>query len=140
MLEQECDIVLARFANKIVLNDPHAIFEESDKEAYLKEHFFNFPMMTLRHVFTIFTDAGFIEYFPGEKIGVWRITDKGESFYYTDSFADRRKRWDVDRKVKEQQLQLNKLELVFKPYTFSIAVAGLLLAIVALVVSLLKHR
>ena len=63
------------------------------------------------------------------------MTDKGFEFLNTDTFVDRNKRWELERKLKEQQSTLNTIELGLKPYTFLIAVLGLGVAIVAVIIS-----
>lgn len=64
------------------------------------------------------------------------MTDKGFEFLNTDTFVDRKKRWDVERKIKEQQSTLNDIELALKPYTFVIAILGLGVAIGAAIIAL----
>ena len=140
-LEKECDIVLpVMFKHSIKGNGPEI------QKILAKENIF-IADADLGSVLAILRTEGFLEgtYKLNASTGEieqntakMSITMKGIAFLSTDSFEERKKRWDLEIKIKKQQSKLNDLELVFKPYTFYIALLGALLSIVALYISLHK--
>ena len=67
------------------------------------------------------------------------ITEKGIVFVNTDSFFDRKKRFDLECKLKKQDSELKAIELLLKRKTFLIAVIGLIISILSLMMAYFKE-
>lgn len=69
------------------------------------------------------------------KVVTHTLTFRGMAFVKTDSYVERGKRWELEKKLKQQQVTLNTLELAIKPSTFYLAILGFIISLIALVIS-----
>lgn len=96
--EKECDIVLGILANRLPTGIETLrlnISKELEKHIEIEADGVEYLFLTDR-VLSILKNDGFI-------IGInetYKITDKGTAFYFTDSYIQRAKRWDIENKTK----------------------------------------
>jgi len=73
-----------------------------------------------------------------ERNRTYSLTVKGRMFCETDSFVDRKRRWDLERRIKEQQKDLNILDLKIKSHAGLISIISILLSVIAILISIFR--
>ncbi len=95
-------------------------------------------------VMAILEIDGFIETGAARRdannVDAYFITKKGIAFIATDSYVNRAERWELDRKIKEQEYKLGSIELWAKRKTFYIALAALIFSILSLAVTYKQYK
>ncbi len=141
-LEKECDIVLPVIFKYYIKGNVPEIQKILTKEnIYITDS-------ELGSVLAKLYTEGFLEGAANvnesgvivENTAKMSITLKGIAFLSTDTFTERKERWDLEKRIKKQQSKLNDIELVLKPYTFWVACLGVFISIVALYISLHKSK
>lgn len=128
--EKECDDALAfMIDNQLFLPDYNSLKKNNIK--ILDDRFPKGVFMNYVSIVAILMTDELITY----RDSGYMLTNKGLSFYHTDSFVKRAERWDLERRVKENELTKLTWEVSKLRSTFNMARLGVALAIISLVAS-----
>lgn len=70
--------------------------------------------------------------------GMFSISDKGVAFINTAGYKDRKIGWDIERRLNEQQSEMNVLEIGVKRHTTKIALVAIIISLVTLITTIAK--
>lgn len=147
-LEKECDLLLFEISEMFELkkdNDGSTIREGAKLEDILQRQNVKSNQVIKNNIGAIINILLVDEFIkiiiPADGVDRFRMDRNGIAFLAKeDSYVKRKERWDLEMQIKEQQSKLNIIELKLKPYTFGIAVLGLLISILAIFVSLYNRH
>lgn len=129
MLEKECDEILIHFYSDFKDNHKgkHGQMIENELIAFYP----HYDPILIKTVFSILFSEKFIELTYHDGCHWYSITFNGIAFVHTDTFVDRKKRWDLEKNT-------NILEYNLKKKTFTIAVIALIISVASFLISLAK--
>lgn len=137
ILNSLCDMALGQmnFQQSITMSGLHDWFY---REFAKKEYYDKYQSISFELIMSILRYDEFVLY--DKQKCVYILTHSGVAFFNTDSYAERQERRNLERRLHQQQSDLNGIELALKPYTFWIAVFGTVLSIIAIAISLIYHN
>jgi len=137
--EKECDEVLKFLCNQLEIAEIQIDLSLPQETLHTKLSNENKVDSTIRQFNTIINILfanKHIQFYREPKYDVLTenlcITREGIIFINTNSYVERKIGWDLEKRMKEQQIALNSIEIFLKRKTFYIAVLGIIISLISL--------